>query len=240
MRWRYLTRGMAALGLVEPTLSFAAIDAVRTLAGSCALAPDFLAKRLMITWPCHPHSSGWGYRPNNRLLPPGCLPRPQAPLRHDGLAATIAFAFLLAVSGDPRTGFSVVQPSSSRNCLAAWLTAMTLIRLICGLTGLRAAPARRILLSGMHGRLGISVPDLRSRRAQAFDPVVFNAPEISWPLLRQHRIWGVVVASEPDSSAVETLLDCKLRGTTISSAAAFHENYLGRIDLAVLTANDGC
>ena len=78
---------------------------------------------------------------------------------------------------------------------------MTLIRLIYGLTGLRAAPARRILLVGNARQTKAFSDRLRSRRDHAFDPVVFNAPEISWLLLRQHRIWGVIITSEPDSSS---------------------------------------
>ena len=41
---RYLTREMAALGLVEAAVSFAAIYAVTTLAGSSLSLPDFIEK----------------------------------------------------------------------------------------------------------------------------------------------------------------------------------------------------
>jgi Bacterial sugar transferase len=165
-------------------------------------------------------------------------PRRKRLFATSGLAAATACAFLLAMSGDARTGFSVVQALFTAKLLVAWLTAMTLIRLIYGLTGLRAPPARRILLVGNALQTKAFSIRLRSRRDLAFDPVVFAAPEISWLLLRQHRIWGVIITSEPDSSAVQTLLDCKLRGTKICSAAAFYENHLGRIDLDMFSASE--
>jgi sugar transferase (PEP-CTERM system associated) len=67
---------------------------------------------------------------------------------------------------------------------------------------------------------------------------VFSASEVSWLLLRQHRISSVIITSEPDSTAVQTLLDCKLRGIKIFSAGAFYENHLGRIDLDMLSATE--
>jgi exopolysaccharide biosynthesis polyprenyl glycosylphosphotransferase len=65
---------------------------------------------------------------------------------------------------------------------------------------------------------------------------------MSFAALRQHRIWGIVVASEPQALALgpllTPLLDCKMRGMRILTTGAFQENYLGRIDLDLLTAND--
>jgi exopolysaccharide biosynthesis polyprenyl glycosylphosphotransferase len=242
---RCLTRGMAALGLVEAALSFAAIYAVTTLAGSSMSLPDFVEKTpydylalaaVLIPLAGAPLAGGIGLTIG--FCRTYVSPRRKRLFATSGLAAATACAFLLAMSGDARTGFSVVQALFTAKLLVAWLTAMTLIRLIYGLTGLRAPPARRILLVGNALQTKAFSIRLRSRRDLAFDPVVFAAPEISWLLLRQHRIWGVIITSEPDSSAVQTLLDCKLRGTKICSAAAFYENHLGRIDLDMFSASE--
>jgi exopolysaccharide biosynthesis polyprenyl glycosylphosphotransferase len=107
-----------------------------------------------------------------------------------------------------------------------------------GITARGTAPMRRILLMGDSREANAFSARLRSRRGGVFDPVVLHAPEISWPVLQRNRIWGVVVAAEPQGSAVTPLLDCKMRGMRILSLAGFHEKYLGRIDLDRLTAND--
>jgi exopolysaccharide biosynthesis polyprenyl glycosylphosphotransferase len=122
--------------------------------------------------------------------------------------------------------------------LAAWLATMTLIRLAHGFTIGRTAAARRVMLLGDPGCVGAVSARLRSGRGRQFDPVVPHVQPVSWPTLRQQGIWGVVVASEPAGLAVETLLDCKLRGMRILSSAAFHEHYLRRIDLDTLTTNE--
>ena len=73
---RYLTREMAALGLVEAVFSFAAIYAVITLAGSSLSLPDFIEKtphdHLALAAVLIPLRRG--YRPDNRPLPHVYLP----------------------------------------------------------------------------------------------------------------------------------------------------------------------
>jgi exopolysaccharide biosynthesis polyprenyl glycosylphosphotransferase len=237
---RYLTREMAALGLVEAALSFAAIYTVITLAGSSLSLPDFIEKtphdHLALAAVLIPLTGAIGLTIG--LCRTYVSVTRKRLFATSGLAAAMAFAFLLAASGDARTGFSVGHALFIAKLLGAWLTATTLIRLIYGLTGLHAAPPHRILLVGATRQTKAFSNRLRSRRDHAFDPVVFNAPEISWPLLRQHRIWSVIITSEPDGSLVQTLLDCKLRGMEICSAGAFYENHLGRIDLDMLSAGE--
>jgi hypothetical protein len=208
---RYLTREMAALGLVEAALSFAAIYIVITLAGPALPLLDFIEKtphdHLALGAVLIPLAGAIGltiglcctYVSLNRKRLFATI----------GLAVATGFAFLVAMSSDGRTGFSVVQTLLIAKLLGAWLTAMVLIRLIYSLTGLRSPPAHRILLVGNAPQTKAFSNRLRSRRDHAFDPVEFIAPEISWPLLLQHRIWGIII-SEPDSSTVQTLLDCKL------------------------------
>jgi exopolysaccharide biosynthesis polyprenyl glycosylphosphotransferase len=235
----YLTREMAVLGLIEAALSFAAIYAVVTLPGASAPRHDFIhtlphdgfalaAVLVLVT------ATGLTiglYRTDV------CLDRKRR-LATSGLAAAAACAILLAVSGDPRSGFSEVNAIFTAKLLGAWLAAITLIRLVYGLTARRTTPLRRILVVGGARQTGAFNARLRSRSGGRFDPMVLHAADIAWPLLRQHRIWGIIIASEPDGSVLPRLLDCKLRGMKIFSAAAFHENYLGRIDLDILSAND--
>ena len=237
---RHLTREMAALSLVEAALSFAATYTVITLAGSSLSLPDFIEKtphdHLALASVLIPLAGVIG------LTIGLCrtyisLDRKRL-FATSGLAAATAFAFLLAMSGYARTGFSIGHALFIAKLLVAWLTAMTLIRLIYGLTGLRAARAHRILLVGNVRQTKAFSNRLRSSRDHTFIPIVFNDPEISWPLLRQHRIWGVIITSEPDSSRVQTLLDCKLRGMKIYSAGTFYESHLGRIDLDMLSASE--
>jgi exopolysaccharide biosynthesis polyprenyl glycosylphosphotransferase len=237
---RYLTREMAALGLVEAAVSFAAIYAVTTLAGSSLSLPDFIERtshdHLALAAVLLPLAGAIGL--TTGVCRAYLSPRKRL-FASSGLAAAMACAFLLAAGGgDARTGISVVHALFIAKLLVAWLTAMTLIRLIYGLTGLRATPASRVLLVGNARQTEAFSNRLRSRRDLAFDPVVLDAPEISWLLLRQSRINIVIITSEPDSSAVQTLLECKLRGMKICSAGAFYEKHLGRIHLDMLSASE--
>jgi exopolysaccharide biosynthesis polyprenyl glycosylphosphotransferase len=237
---RYLTREMAALGLVEAAVSFAAIYAVTTLADSSLPLPDFVEKtphdHLVSAAVLIPLAGAIGLAIG--LCRTYVSPRRGRLFAASGLAAATACAFLLAASGDARTGFAVVPTLFIAKLVVAWLTAMSLIRLIYTLTGLRAAPAERVLLVGNAHQTKSFSNRLLSRRDLAFDPVVFNAPEVSWLLLRQHRISGVVITSEPDSLVVQTLLDFKLRGMKICSAGAPRGPHLGRIDLDMLSASE--
>jgi len=155
-----------------------------------------------------------------------------------GLAAAVAFVILLALAGVFHSGVSAAHAVFIGKLLGAWLATMTLIRLTYGFAARCAAPARRVLLLGDTQQVGAVNARLRARRRRTFEPSPLQAPEISWSLLRKHRIWGIIVVAEPADAAMTTLLDCKLRGMRVFSAAAFQETYLGRIDLDTLTAGD--
>jgi sugar transferase (PEP-CTERM system associated) len=236
----YLTREMAVLGLVEAALSFVAIYAVLTLASPTTSLPSFietiphdsLALAAVLTLVTGAAGLKIGLYRKDVALDHKRL------LATSGVAASLVFAVLLAVSGDSDTGLSAAQALFIAKLLGVWLATMTLIRLIYGLTAHRTAPARRILFVGSARQAGACNARLRSRRDRSFDLVVLHASEISWLLLRQHRIWAIIIASEPESSAVPGLLDCKLRGMKIFSAADFYENYLGRIDLDMLSVSE--
>ena len=101
--------------------------------------------------------------------------------------------------------------------IAAWFATMAVIRLAYSFAVSTRSLTRRVLLVGDPRQVGALTPTairrgrlLRSRRAPR--------PHGVLALLRRQRIWHVVVASEPKRQAVESLLDCKLRGMRISSA----------------------
>jgi exopolysaccharide biosynthesis polyprenyl glycosylphosphotransferase len=237
---RYLTREMAVLGFVEATMSFLAIYAVSTWRSSSTSLPNFIETR--------PHDSialaavlalvtgagglKIGLYPKHLAFDPKFL------FATSGLAATVAFAVLLVVSADSNTEFSAAEALFIAKLLAVWLATMTAIRLIYGLTAHRTAPVRRILLVGDARQAGALNARLRSHRNRPFDLVSLPPSELSWHFLRQHSIWGIIIASELESSSVPGLLDCKLRGLKVLSIAAFYENYLGRLDVDILSANE--
>jgi exopolysaccharide biosynthesis polyprenyl glycosylphosphotransferase len=242
----YLPREMAVLGLVELALSFTVIYVVIRATGiqtARALVPlpaaveilprggAALAAVLALVIGGIAVTVGL-YRPEV------CLDRKRLLLAM-GIAAIVSLAGLLFVGGlfvggGTRNGNTLYVAQ----VIAAWLAAMALIRLAYGFAISRRSLTRRVLLIGDPVPLGALRSQLRSRRGRLFDPVLHRGRRVSWPLLRQLRVWSVVVVSQPRGAAAEALLDCKLRGMRIFSGAAFQENYLGRIDLDALTAND--
>jgi exopolysaccharide biosynthesis polyprenyl glycosylphosphotransferase len=236
----YPPREMAILGLVELTLSFAAIHIVIQAAGTSVPLPAVaeilssggIALAAILTFIIGGVALTIGlYRPEvcldgKRLLMAG------------GLAAIITVTVLLFTDGRLHSGLRGGNALRAAEAIAAWLAAMALIRRTYGFVIGHSAMTRRILLLGDPAQVGALNVHLRSRRGRLFDPIVDQGETLSWPSLRQQSIWLVVLASEPEGMVVETLLDGKFRGLRIASAAAFRENYLGRIDLDVLTAND--
>jgi exopolysaccharide biosynthesis polyprenyl glycosylphosphotransferase len=232
----YLAREMAVLGLAEAALSFAAIYAVVALAGSpgpsfgLEIPRDAAAAAGILTLVTGATGLAIGlYRAEV------CFDRKQF-AGTAALAVALAFAVLLMLSGDMDT-FSTARAVFLAKALGAWLGILILIRLTY-LAVRRTPVSRRVLLVGDHQHTKAFHARIAARGRRRFEPVVLNPEEISWDGLRAHRIWGIVVASTPEATAIRPLLDCKLRGMQMMSAAAFHENHLGRIDLDLLTAND--
>jgi exopolysaccharide biosynthesis polyprenyl glycosylphosphotransferase len=236
----YLPREMAVLGMVEFTLSFTVIHKTIQIAGLSVarrglidmLPRGDIALAVILTLIIGGVALIIGlYRPDV------CLDRARLFIAA-GVTGIITFAVLLFISGGPPSSFTNGHALDMAEVLAAWLVTMTLIRLVYGLAVDRASLVRRVLLIGDAGPVSAFSVRLRSSRGRLFDPVVLPAQPISWPVLRQQGIWGVVVASAPAEQTVDSLLDCKLRGVQVLSGAAFQENYLGRIDLDTLTTND--
>ena len=237
---RYLPREMAVLGLVEFTLSFAVIYSVIQAIGAAAALPPVidmlprgdiaLAAVLAVIVAGVALIIGL-YRPEV------CLNRKRL-LVSTGVIAIVTLTVLLFASGWPHASRTDDHSLYMAEALAAWLALTTTTRLVYGIAIAGTSPDRRVLLLGDPLRINAFNTRLRSARGRRFDPVVLHGQPVSWPLVRQQRIWSVVVASEPAGQAAEALLDCKLRGVPILSDSAFQEKYLGRINLNALTAND--
>lgn len=228
-------RKMAVLGMIEFTLSFTVIYAITQAAG------------VSITLPGIDKASWLGNIPLDIVLtsivggiaetigfyrPEVCLDRNRL-LTATGVSAAIAFSLLLFQTHGPPPGtsFSAINLAKA---FAAWLTILALSRLAYGHAMSREPSARRVLLLGSPAQVSALDACLQSRRGQSYEPVVLHGQALSWALLRQQRIWSVVIVSEPDAGVVEPLMDCKLRGMQILDAAAFQENHLRRVDLNAL------
>jgi len=236
---QYVPREMAVLGLVELALSFTVIYLMIQVSAATAWMPErpgrlpgnSVALAALIALSIGLIGLGLGlYQPEvclnrKRLLPATCL------------AAVLTFAVLLAFGGGLAERFTVWQAVETAKLCAAWLASMTVLRLLWGLGRVRGFLVRRVLLLGDAKQAAAFNARLQSRRGRIFEPVTMPVREVSWPKLRRHGIWGVVIASGIDEPTADSLLDCKLRGIPVLSGAAFHEHYLGRIDLDSLTAD---
>jgi exopolysaccharide biosynthesis polyprenyl glycosylphosphotransferase len=235
---RYLPREMAALGLIELALSLAVIHAlVKTVPATLAnvfatFAGDGIVLAAVLT-----AVSGGAALAIGLYRPEVCLDRrPQ--LATIVIAAAVAFAALLFAGDSIPGSLAATLPLYLAKVLLGWLAAMTTIHLAYSFTMTRVRLSRRVLVVGDGQRTAGVYARLRSRCGPTFDPVVLEAAELSWQLLRKERIWAVVLASTLDTSTIEPLLACKLRGVRFLGSAAFHEEYLGRIDLDTVTAID--
>lgn len=237
---QYVPGEMAVLGLVEFALSFAVIHAM--IQASRASAPvagrlgqtaiDSIALAALIALCIGVIGLTIGlYQPEvclnrKRLMPATCL------------TAVLAFAVLLTFNGGLGAHFTVANALDTGRVFAVWLATMAIIRMIHGLDVVRDLLVRRVVLLGDAAQVAAYAGRLNSHRSRIFEPVAMDPPEMSWPLLRRCRIWGVVLLSGSDAPTGGALLDCKLRGMPILSGAGFQERYLGRIDPDALSVDD--
>ena len=240
----FSSREIAVLGLIEAALSFAAIYAMTWAAGAFALLPgsggllpqDGVLFARIVTF-----ATGIVALTIGLYGMDVCLDRRRLVIAA-GLSALIVPAVLFAVANDSGNDVRDTNTVFIVTAATLWLAAMILIRLCYGSAAGRAMVVRRILLVGDPPQVGALRLRLRSRRGSTFEPVDLQSPMISWAQLRQHRIWGVIVASDAGGSAVAPLLapllDCKLRGLKVIGAVGFQEIYLGRVDLDALATQD--
>lgn len=236
-----LPREMAILVLIETTISFAAIYAVVTLTLSSAASPvllnlpprDAFGLATIVTLAAAATGGTIGlYRSDI------CLDRKRL-LTTAGLAAAVSFAILLFAGPQQGAGFSAPGALPLAMALAAWVATITAIRLIYWYASGSVQLNRRILLIGEPEPLRRFKGRLQSRRGHGFTPVVLQSPEVGWNLAREYGVWAIVfVGHRLPQPTVAALMDCKFRGLRVFSGSAFQEDFLGRIDLDTLTADN--
>lgn len=237
----YVPLETAALGLVELVLSFLIVEAFLNAPGSLAAlgtqvtaspgSLTALAAIFALITATIGTSTGL-YRPE------ACLER-RCLLISAATAGLLAFPVLLAVGG----GFHISLTSTTVGrllvLLLLWQAGIVLTHAAFAAMIRPNGTARRVLVLGPDRCRARLVSLLRSRRAACFEPIpAADVPALSPAALRQQRLWGIVVADPTDTSAgTATLLDNKLRGVPVLSAAAFCERHLGRIDLETAEAS---
>jgi exopolysaccharide biosynthesis polyprenyl glycosylphosphotransferase len=237
---RPVTREMAILRLAEVGLSCAVIYTVVRLAGNAAALPDFIhavrydsvARAAVLSFVTGSAGAALGlYRADGGFDHTRFIAA-------TGLATCIAFVILLVFFGNTDSGVAAMGALFIAKTSSVWFATLILIRLAYRHAGGQARPAHRVLLVGDPREIAAFSARLRSRGRRRFTAVVLDPEDFCLPRLRAKRIWGIVIASGPEGSALRPLMDCKLRGMRVLSAATFHEHYLGRIDLDLLTGND--
>src|ERR1700733_1233876 len=238
---QYVSRETAALGLIELILSFLIIEVFLNVPGGLAvlgpmssgMAANLTALAAMFALVTAGIATTIGlYRPDV------CLERRSLGLSA-AIAGIVAFPVLLLVSG----GFHID--------LTRWVIFWLVLALLVWQAGIllthfafsaivpRDGMVRRVLILGSERRGHRMTEMLRGRHTRFFEPVMGSAvPSLSPDHLRQHRIWGVVVADQPAAEPnAAALLDSKLRGVRVFSVTAFCEQHLGRIDLDTVDAH---
>nr|WP_294502639.1 sugar transferase [uncultured Rhodopila sp.] len=230
----YVPREMAVLGLVELALSFLVIYIVMTLSGT----PDWMLGSLgplpgasAVPAALLALAIGIVALPIGLYQPEVCFDRARL-LPATCLAAGLIFAVMLVFGGS----ITLDRALETARLCAAGLATMTLIRVAWGLDVIRNAMVRPILVLGSAPEAAAFKAALKTRRGRNFSLATMQGGDASWPALRRQGVWGVVIASGMDERTAAAMLDCKLRGLPVHSVAAFHDRYLGRVDLASLTA----
>jgi exopolysaccharide biosynthesis polyprenyl glycosylphosphotransferase len=164
--------------------------------------------------------------------PAVCLDR-RGPVRLAPTEAAVFSASLLLALSLPRQ-FSL--PAALWLCpiLFGWLAISLLIRTGFALLMRGRKLPQRVLVVGDPERAAAVVDLLRNRHAGRFE--VLRLPDdgrgLPGNVLRQPRVWGVVIAGDLiDDACAEVLLDSKLRGIRVQRDTSFAERQLGRIDL---------
>ena len=231
----YVSTEMALLGLFELILSFALIDLMLASQGPSTLMPSVmlasggslnLAAMLTITIGVAAATIG--------------LYRPEALIDRNSLlisalvAGVVAFPVGLVIIDGAGFGISLQDVFWLLTVLGAWLVCIFLTRLaVRGVLG-RTRLARRVLVVGEGERAQRPFDTLDGGRFRRFEPVQagVDPDRLSLEMLREHRIWAVILAQPVGLEAVlAPLLDNRHNGIRVVDDAGFHERHLGRIDL---------
>jgi sugar transferase (PEP-CTERM system associated) len=249
---------MAILGLFEFTFLFALTFMMLSSGGqtlllaSTDLPRDCLVLAVMLAVTIAATAATIGlYRPEV------CLDRRRF-LLSGTIAAFLAFPAILLVSGAYRMTLSGEHVIWLARLLAIWLPFVLLVRFALSAVAARMPVTRRVLIVGTGERAALLRRRLGSKRHglfEALDGVSETAREaaggtviqradgarpepISARIVRDRRIWGIVIAeeeTEPHTRAA--LLDNKLRGVPVFSDLSFQEHHLGRIELDAIDAD---
>ncbi len=248
---RLVSLEMALLGLCELALTFVVIYAMLTFSGKLteqivgvgffadsANLAGLLAGIILMT------AAAIGlYRPEI------CIERRRL-LINTAVAGLLAFPIVLLVTGGLHIGgLSRHTVIVIAKALCAWLVCMTASRFVFLHLMRERWFVRRILILGDVTRSARIRQWTGAGRGRLFEPILPLAAAADLPtadVLRQQRIWGIVVAN-PDTAAPDSLpvsqlldyklLDYKLRGVPVFNEASFCEQHLGRIDLENLQAD---
>ena len=162
------------------------------------------------------------------------------------VAAILAFPAALLVSGRFGDGLTRTYAIALVKVLFIWLAFAVTIRAFASTARRHYLFRRRILFVGA-GAADLADSDaLQSGRGRLYESagIATGPSEISNltpAFLREHRIWGLVVAGPAGGAAVpvdhQQLIDCRLRGIRIYDEASFWEQHLGRVNLDCLNFN---
>ena len=249
---------MAILCLLEFVFLFALIFMMLTAGGQTLLLEStdlphdclVLAAMLAVTIAGTAATIGL-YRPEV------CLDRRRF-LLSGTIAALLAFPAILLVSGAYRMSLNGEHIVWLARLLAIWLPFVLLVRFALSAIAARLPMTRRVLIVGTGTRAARLRRRLAAKRHGLFEPMappmaptdgaaretMRECPDSGRPgglsarLVRDWRIWGIVIAEdEPAPHTHDALLDNKLRGVPVFSDLSFQELHLGRIELDAIDAN---
>jgi sugar transferase (PEP-CTERM system associated) len=238
---QYVSLEMAALGLIELILSFLIIEAFLSVPGGLAAllpvtpGPDAhltnLAAMFAVITAAIATTIGL-YRPEV------CLERRRL-VASAAAAGLLAFPVLLLVSDGFHITLTLWVMFWLALALLVWQAGILATHFAFSAVLKRDAMVRRVVVLGSDPRTVHLAEMLATRRFRLFEPVTATElATLSPAYLRQQRIWGVVVADQPEARDDATvLLDSKLRGARVLSVTAFSERHLGRIDLDAVDAH---
>ena len=171
--------------------------------------------------------------------PECCLDR-RGMLLKISVAGASAVAWALLILSLFKVGLSGTAALWLLAALPVWFAGILLTRRAFAALVRRRGLARRVLILGTGPRAARIADMLRTRYGNRFEPLQPppDAPCPAPETLRQHGIWGVVIASDAvEQTFADALLDSKLRGLRVCRDTGFFERHLGRIDLRTVDAN---
>ena len=254
----YVSLEMTGLCLVDLLLSFAVIHALAPFGGDFAPVMSFPALAIFVS----PWSGQMAFAVALTLAIGATavtigLYRPEVCLDWRRRTINAGVAGVLAFPAALLTG--LLFRITLSHAFLIWLLEILFVWMVCLIAlrwGFRRvmhadAIVRRIVVLGDGPRADRAASAIRSQRGGSFrlvgvgpsfhdslgqDGALSEAreddPDALLGTLRQHRVWGVVTATDrPEELPLLDLLACKLRGVRVLDDIGFWEQHLGRVDL---------